>query len=122
MRRFLAIIVVIAATAWASELKVGLLSGLGIQSFAGAAGGKYSVQCPNTDGGAGQRIYLRPGCKARADAGITCVIDAGLGDPIIDFAANSDPYQIDLATNEDRIHVKTADSNGIWCNVYRRSP
>lgn len=122
MRRFLAIVVVIAAAAWASELKVGFVTGLGIQSFTGTLGGKYSVQCPNIDAGVGQRVFVRTGCKTRPDGGVTCVVDAGLGDTMVDFTANQDPYQIDLAPAEDRIHIKNADGNSIWCNIYRRAP
>lgn len=129
MRRVLVILATVGLAMWlsrpsdASELRVSIVQGANIRTFTGAWGGHYSVQCP-TDGGAGQRVIYRPGCPLRADGGVQCVVDAGSGDVVMDFTANSDPYKIDLATNEDRLHFANADSYAatIFCNVYRRSP
>lgn len=117
----------VSALAFASELRVGLAQGANIRSVTVAAGGKYSFQCPNIDGGGGQRIFYRPGCPTRTDAGISCVVDAGLGDVIVDFTSatgQQDPYKVDLSPNEDRIHFANADSyaNSVYCVVYRRNP
>lgn len=123
MKRLLAILAVISAAAYASELLVSSKHvGASIVTFTGSFGGKYSVQCPNIDAGAGQKIYIRPGCPTRTDGGVTCVIDAGAGDTLIDFQSNADPYKVDLGATEDRIHMKTGDGNTALCHVYRRSP
>jgi len=113
--------------AWASELRVAIVQGANIQTFTGVAGGKYSMQCPNVDGGSGQRVLYRPGCPTRTDAGVTCVRDAGSGDVIVDFTSSTgsqDPYRIDLAPTEDRVHVANADSyaTNVWCTFHRRNP
>lgn len=130
MGRVLAIAFVAGLVAWqsqASELRVAIVQGANVSTFTGAPGGKYAVQCENIDGGGGQRVYYRPGCNTRADAGVQCVVDAGLGDVVMDFTAGSgsqDPYKIDLAPNEDRIHLANADGYAIqvYCAVYRRNP
>lgn len=122
-------VVAVGAVAWfsnpteASELRVSIVQGANIRTFTGTHGGKYSVQCP-TDGGSGQKVIYRPGCPTRADAGVLCVVDAGNGDVIMDFQANADPYQIDLAPNEDRFHMANAAGYAapIYCNVFRRAP
>lgn len=127
MKRLVLIAAAFAIVANASELRVAIVQGANIRTFTGAPGGKYSIQCPNIDGGGGQRVYYRPGCNARPDAGVQCVTDAGLGDAIIDFSSatgTQDPYKIDLAPNEDRIHLANADSyaTAVYCSVYRRNP
>ncbi len=131
MKRALLIAIGIAAFVWvgrasqleASELRVATVQGANIRTFTGVPGGKYSFQCPN-DGGSGQKVWYRPGCKLRTDAGVSCVVDAGGGDPIVDFSSSPDPYKVDLAANEDRIHFANADgyANVIHCNIYRRNP
>lgn len=114
------------AAAWASELRVAIVQGTLINTFTGSPGGKYSVQCPNIDGGSGQKVFYRPGCPTRADAGVQCQVDAGLGDVLMDFTAatgSQDPYKIDLAPTEDRIHLRSyTASDALWCTVHRRSP
>lgn len=111
------------AAAWASELRVAIIQGALINTFTGSAGGKYSVQCPNIDGGAGQKVFYRPGCPARPDGGVQCLTDAGLGDVLMDFSANADPYQINLAPSEDRVHLRAyTATDALWCTVHRRYP
>ena len=127
MKRLLFLSFALGVVAQGSELRVAIAQGTGIRTATLAPGGKYSVQCPNTDGGAGERVYYRPGCPTRADAGVTCVIDAGVGDTIMDFTAatgSQDPYKIDLAPNEDRLHFRNVDDAArvVWCSVARRSP
>lgn len=134
MRKALFVGLVVGAVAgWASELRVSIIQGSGIRTFTGSPGGKYSVQCPNIDGGAGQRVAYRPGCPVRSDGGVTCVIDAGLGDVVMDFTTatgSQDPYRIDLAPAEDRIHLRNYDdaiagnasTTPVYCDVFRRNP
>jgi hypothetical protein len=126
MRKALFVGLVFGAVAgWASELRIGHVQGTGIQTVTVAPGAKLSIQCPNIDGGAGQQVWYRPGCPLRTDAGITCILDAGLGDVLIDFSANADPYAINLAPNEDRVHLCHYPSGCVtpkYCLVYRRSP
>lgn len=130
MRRLVAIVFAVGLLAHysqASELRVAIVQGANIRTFTGSPGGKYSVQCPNIDGGSGQKVWYRPGCNTRPDAGVQCVVDAGLGDVIMDFTDSTgvkDPYKIDLAPNEDRIHFANADSyaTAVYCTIFRRSP
>lgn len=126
MKRLIIIAAVVAAAAYASEVQVGWKTvSTSIVTFTGSFGGKYSVQCPNIDGGSGAKIFIRPGCPTRTDGGVSCVIDAGTGDMLLDFSTASgsaDPFKVDLASNEDRIHAKTADGNANLCYFYRRSP
>lgn len=128
MRRLLLLVAVFAFAAFASELRVGIVQGANIRTFTGSAGGHYSLQCLSVDGGTDQTVYYRPGCRTRTDAGISCVIDAGQGDTVVNFnsatGGSSDPYKIDLATNEDRFHLATTSSYAtpLYCTVGRRSP
>lgn len=115
----------------ASELRLTTVQGANIRTWyapgatatasasSGSYGMKLSIQCP-TDGGAGQKIYYRPGCLPST----RCAADAGPGDAVIDFTSNPDPYQIDLAGHEDRVHLAsvTGYASTVYCNVYRRSP
>lgn len=115
-------------TAWASELRVAIVQGVGIRTFVGSPGGKYSVQCLSTDAGTDQKVFYRPGCALRPDAGVLCIADAGRDDIAMNFnpatGGSSDPYKIDLAPGEDRIHMSAADSPTIpiYCTVARRNP
>lgn len=120
---FLLAVFLIALMAWASELRVGIVKGANIQTFTGEPGGRYAVQCPSIDGGTDQKVWYRPGCPARADGGITCVVDAGLGDIVLDFKSLDRPYPVDLAPTEDRIYFGTfPDYSPMFCTVARRNP
>lgn len=128
MKRALFAVAVVAGLAYASELRVAIVRGANIQTFTGAPGGKYSVQCLSVDGGTDQKVYFRPGCNTRPDAGVQCVVDAGQGDGVMNFdpatGGSSDPYKVDLAPNEDRIHFAAVAGYAIpiYCSVFRRAP
>lgn len=140
MRKAFIIGCVLGLAAHASERRLSTVQGTLIQTwYAPSAtatasatstnfGLKVSIQCPNVDGGSGQKVYYRPGCLAKLpDAGRMCSHDAGVGDVIMDFTAATgaqDPYRIDLAGNEDRIHLASVNgySDAVYCHVYRVSP
>lgn len=117
----------VAVEAFGSDLRIAIVQGSLVQTFTGTPGGRYSIQCPNIDGGSGVRVAYRPGCPNKADAGVSCIHDAGMGDTIMDFTSSTgsqDPYKIDLQANEDRIYFVQPDlvTNSYWCTISRRSP
>lgn len=100
-----------------------VVSGTGIQTATAtspatwAGGSRLAIQCPNIDGGAGQRVFYRPGgCSG-------CVADAGLGDTLLDFTINQDPFPTTLRNGMSKIHLRGfAATDAIWCTVTPRSP
>jgi hypothetical protein len=94
-----------------------VVQGTGIQSATGLNNDDtYAVQCPNIDGGAGQKVFYRPGgCTG-------CVTDAGLGDTLIDFSSNQDPYPVRLRPNMTKIHLRAfTAADAVWCTVSSKS-
>lgn len=94
-----------------------VLQGQNIQTASGLnADDTYAVQCPNLDGGNGQKVYYRPGgCTG-------CPTDAGTGDTLLDFTLNQDPYPVRLRDGMTKIHLRgflAADQ--IFCTVSPKS-
>jgi hypothetical protein len=88
-----------------------------IQTASGLiADNSYAIQCPNIDGGSGQKVFYRPGgCTG-------CVVDAGLGDTLMDFTSNQDPYPIRLRVGMDRVHLRAyTATDALWCTVTPKS-
>lgn len=123
MKRFLAVVglsaLVVAGIAIAAPKQVGGIAGPGAlhACYTGQKGGQYLLQCSTA-------VYFRPSCSTRADAGVTCVNDAGAavdggpGDLIIDFSNSKDPYPIPLGTNEDKICARTTSGAALSCSVF----
>lgn len=105
--------------ALASDHQLAIVQGTGIRTATLTEGAKVAVQCPNIDGGAGQKVFYRPGGSC---SGCTTV-DAGYGDVLMDFTVNSDPYPVTLAAKESLIHLRSYDpAVALWCTVVGRSP
>lgn len=113
--------------------RIATVNGTSIKCFTTNDAGVYStgrtgldldIQCPNVDGGAGQRVYARAGCALKTDGGGSCVMDAGVGDVILDFQSNPDPIHFKLGTAEDRIcfHDTTTGATVVYCHIYERRP
>lgn len=130
MRRLLVIVAtaclaLIVASAHADEVKVGSACGTNIVTFnnaydAGGSGPGAKLAFQVQDGGC---VYYRAGCGVRLDGGVTCVVDAGLGDARICFGNNSDPYKVDMPANMDRLYFKGDDNTVSSCtNVLLRRP
>lgn len=132
MRKLFLLALALGAVAQAGELRLTTVQGANIRTWyapgasatasasSGSFGMKLSIQCPNVDGGAGQKVYYRPGCLSTTK----CAADAGVGDAIIDFTANLDAYKVDLTASEDRIHLASVNgyADAVYCHVYRRAP
>ncbi len=67
---------------------------------AGGTGPGRKLAFQVRDGGT---VYYRASCGPKADGGVVCPIDAGLGDTTVSFSNNSDPYKVDMPANMDRI-------------------
>lgn len=103
---------------WAAG-RVALATGTGVQSVTLSEGAKVSVQCPNLDGGSGQKVYYRTGGTC---SGCT-VADAGVGDVLMDFTTNPDPYPIQLGPKETLLHLRSYDPSVLlYCPIFPRVP
>jgi hypothetical protein len=120
MRKLLLVVGLVAVgVAVADEYNAAgtIITGTGIQSVTGLnADDSYALQCPNIDGGSGQRVFYRPGgCTG-------CVVDAGLADTLVDFTVNQDPYPIRLRDQMTKVHLRGFNaSDAIWCTVAPKS-
>lgn len=131
-------LMVVGAVALASVPgnRIATVSGANIRCFTTNDGGTLStgrtgldldIQCPNVDAGGGQKVWARAGCALKADGGGTCLMDAGVGDLVLDFTTatgNPDPIHYKLGTSEDRICFGAVASYAIavHCNIYERRP
>lgn len=119
MRKAAFILLVIAAAVLADEYNANgtIVTGQNIQTASGLnADDTYAIQCPNIDAGTGQRVFYRPGgCSG-------CVTDAGLGDTLLDFTVNQDPYPVRLRDGMTKIHLRGfVNTDAIWCTVTPKS-
>lgn len=135
MRNVFILAVALGLAAQAGELRLTTVQGANIRTWfapgasatasatTGNSGMKLSIQCPNVDGGAGQKVHYRAGCLPTTK----CAADAGVGDVIMDFTAATgvqDPYKVDLAGFEDRVYLASEGSYAVplYCHVFRRQP
>jgi hypothetical protein len=116
--------------------RIATVQGANVQCFLTNDGGTRStgrtgldldIQCPNIDGGAGQKNYIRAGCAKTADGGGSCVQDAGVGDLIMDFTSatgSADPIHFKLGPAEDRFCIADSVSyaTAVYCTVHERRP
>jgi len=119
MRRLALAFFVVSAVVLADEYNANgtLVSGQGIQTASSLNNDDtYAVQCPNLDGGSGQKVWYRPGgCTG-------CVTDAGQGDTLLDFTTNQDPYPVRLRPGMTKIHLRGfLAADAIWCTVTPKS-
>jgi hypothetical protein len=119
MRKLGLFLLVVGAAVLADEYNANgtIVQGTGIQSATGLnADDSYAIQCPNLDAGQGQQVFYRPGgCTG-------CVTDAGLGDTLLDFTSNQDPYPVRLRGGMSAIHLRGFNaSDAIWCTVSTKS-
>lgn len=94
-----------------------VLQGTGIQTASSLnADDTYAVQCPNVDGGSGQRVFYRTGgCTG-------CVTDAGPGDTLLNFTVNEDPYPVRLRVGMTKIHLRSyTGTDPLFCTVSPKS-
>ncbi len=110
---------VVAVAAYADEYNQNgtIVRGTGVQSATGLnTDDSYAIQCPNIDGGSGQKVFYRPGgCSG-------CPTDAGLGDVLIDFTSNQDPYPVRLRPDMTKIHLRAyVETHDLFCIVAPKS-
>lgn len=67
-------------------------------------------------------VYYRASCAPRADGGVTCVLDAGVNDPYVDFSSNTDPYKVDMPAGADRICFMGNSTANLCVDCYERRP
>jgi hypothetical protein len=119
MRKLGLVLLVIGAAVLADEYNASgtIVSGTGIQSATGLSNDDtYALQCPNVDGGLGQLVFYRPGgCTG-------CVTDAGMGDTLVDFRTNLDPYPIRLRDGMTKVHLRAyTATDAVFCTVAPKS-
>lgn len=113
MKRAVLLVLVAGCAAVAAERLRSTVIGGPLGRFTVAGARKISVQCP------GLMVYHRI-FPAQGDG--QSIHDAGVGDAILDFVSNPDPYRIDLGFDDRYVYFRTLDAGTTTCYVYLRDP
>ncbi len=84
---------------------------------AGGTGPGKKLAFQVRDGG---MVYYRASCGLKADGGVVCPIDAGVGDVAVSFGLNFDPYKVDMPANMDRICFMGDSTTNLCVDCFER--